>query len=538
MKSSGFLTKRSGSQSYLSIIVIVLLLVIGGGAYYLSQNQAAPPDGDVIIPTDGTPVSDPVDEPSNIPEFSISLVGIGGEEITVNAETISEMEEVSMDGGLLTSAGTLKGPYKYSGVPLFDVLDLVGGVTDDNSLRVTAADGYAMVFTWEELNGEFITYNVNTGDEVEAQEELIPVLSYMEDDEPLPDGHGPIRLVILGEEGLISEGHYWIKQVVQIEVLKAIQDYNLTLTGVLSEVMTRATFESGCNCPDTPPEHQGVYEDADGDIWTGMPIWLLIGRIDDEVTHTGFAYNREMADTGAYTVQVISEDGFIVELNSSFVKMNQNIILANEMNGLALSEKYWPLRLVGSDLEKSQMARNIAEIKLVYGDGDTASDETPETTEPQSTPTAYPDADVPDFTLMLNGDLSEEMDTEKWVEAIQCDELQHVYDWADDNGDVWTGIPVWLLVGRVDDINYHGAEAFNRELAAAGYQVSFIASDGEYHKEVNSTLIAENNEIIVAYLMNGEPLPEEKGPLRVVGEGLSSKEMVSMLASINLIFPE
>lgn len=532
MKSAGFLGKKRGSQSYFSIIAIALVLVIAGGVYFISLN---PQDtGGEITQTDPTHVSDPVDEPSQIPSLSITVIGSDGNDVTVNEETIAEMDELSMDGGLLTSAGTIKGPYKYTGVRLFDVLDLVGGVSEENSLRVTAADGYAMVFTWEELNGDFTTYSVNTGDEVEATKDLIPIVSYMEDDDPLPDGHGPIRLVILGEEGLISEGHFWIKQVVKIEVLSAVKDYTIQLSGVLSEEMDRPTFESGCNCPDTPPEHQGVYEDVDGNIWTGMPIWLLVGRIDDEVTHTAYAYNRELADNNAYVVQVISADGYTVELNSSFVKMNQNIILANEMNGEQLPETYWPLRLVGNDLEKSQMARNIAEIRVVFEGMDSTPPSPPEV---PTTPTTNPEADVPEFTLTLVGAMTEPMNKATFMTAVQCDVLQHVYSWTDADGNVWTGIPVWLLVGRVDDDNAHGPEAFNRELAATGYQVSFIAGDG-YHKELDSAIISENNEIIIAYLVNGEPLPEDKSPLRVVGTDLTTGQMVSMLESIEIIFPE
>ena len=175
------------------------------------------------------------------------------------------------------------------------------------------------------------------------------------------------------------------------------------------------------------------------------------------------------------------------------------------------------------------MARNIAVIRLFFGNGtDTGGDTSPATS---------PNAEVPEFTLTLSGFMTEEMDKASYLTAVECDVLQHVYDWTDSNGDTWTGIPVWLLAGRVDDDNAHGENAFNRELAAAGYQVSFIASDG-YHTELDSALIAENNEIIIAYLVNGEALPEDKAPLRVVGEGLSTGQMVSMLESIELIFPE
>jgi DMSO/TMAO reductase YedYZ molybdopterin-dependent catalytic subunit len=511
LKSS--LRSRKGQTNTTIIAVVAVIIVIAAAAYLFTRPPAE---------TEPEEMGSPEPTEPQIPDFEIALIGAEGQEAVLGSDEIAQMAVIEMDGGLKTSAGSIHGPYTYTGARLSEVLDLVGGVTDDNSLRVTASDGYAMIFTWEELNGEFLTFSHVTGDEVEPTEPLVPVLAYYEDGEPLMEGHGPVRLVILGEEGLISEGHYWIKQVAEIEVIPAISEYNLTLSGELTEVMDRATFESGANCPEATPNHRGVYVDDEGRVWTGIPVWLLVGRIDDGITHTANAYNRELADAGAYTVQVVAGDGYTVELNSSFVKLNENIVLANEMDGAALPETYWPLRLVGSDLTKGQMVRNVVEIRLVFNESVTVPE-----------PVA---ADVPDFELTLVGELTEVMDKTVFLSGVQCGEYQHVYEWTDGNGDVWTGIPVWLLVGRVDDDNAHGADAFNRELAASGYQVSFKASDG-YHKELDSALIAENNQILVAYLVNGEALPEDKASLRVVGEGLSSGQMVSMLASIEIVSP-
>jgi len=39
----------------------------------------------------------------------------------------------------------------------------------------------------------------------------------------------------------------------------------------------------------------------------------------------------------------------------------------------------------------------------------------------------------------------------------------------------------------------------------------------------------------VANKINGEALPDEQYPLRVVGEGLSGRQMVSMLTKITLL---
>lgn len=499
---------RRGSANNTIIIVVVALILIVAGAYVYMRGSS---------PTEETPeTGEPQTSEPEVPEFEITVIGAEGQQVVIGPEDLAGMTVVEEVGGLMTSAGSINGPYTYTGVLLTDVLGLVGGVTEENSLRVTASDGYAMVFTWEELSGNFITFSAATGDEVDATKPLTPVLAYFEDGEPLIRGHGPVRLVVLGEEGLISEGHFWIKQVAEIEVIPAIREYTLKLTGEASEVMDRATFESGANCPDTTPNHRGVYEDDDGGIWTGIPLWLLVGRIDDNVTHTANAYNRVLADAGAYTVQVIAGDGYTVELNSSFVKLNQNILLANELDGQALPDKYWPLRLVGSDLPKDQMVRNVAEVKLVFNENVTL-------------PVVEPD--VPDFELTLVGATTEVMDKTLFLSGVSCSD--HYKEWTDASGNVWKGVPVWLLVGRVDDGNTHGADAFNRTLAEAGYQVSFVAGDG-FHKELDSALIAENDNILVAYLYNGEPLPE-KGPLRVVGEGLTSGQMVGMLERIEII---
>ncbi len=43
---------------------------------------------------------------------------------------------------------------------------------------------------------------------------------------------------------------------------------------------------------------------------------------------------------------------------------NDNIIVAYKVNGNPLPDEYYPLRLVGSDLDKKEMAGLIAEIKV------------------------------------------------------------------------------------------------------------------------------------------------------------------------------
>jgi DMSO/TMAO reductase YedYZ molybdopterin-dependent catalytic subunit len=92
-------------------------------------------------------------------------------------------------------------------------------------------------------------------------------------------------------------------------------------------------------------------------------------------------------------------------------------------------------------------------------------------------------------------------------------------------------VPLWNLVGRVDDEVEHDGAAFNRDLADGGYTIDVVAADG-YSVSLDVERIREVNEIVVASLMDDEPLGEDDYPLRLVGPDLSGQEMVSQIAEI------
>ena len=138
------------------------------------------------------------------------------------------------------------------------------------------------------------------------------------------------------------------------------------------------------------------------------------------------------------------------------------------------------------------------------------------------------------WTLHLEGALSEDMDrgTFETGAAPNC----HGTSWTDDEGRTWTGIPLWLLVGRVDDENEHEDEAFNDDLAASGYEINVVAGDG-YSVTFDSAEIAEDDNILVAYLMDDAPLGEKHWPLRLVGPNLEKSQWVSNIVTIELVLP-
>jgi hypothetical protein len=222
-----------------------------------------------------------------------------------------------------------------------------------------------MVYSYDQVMGSnFITFDPATGDEANATQPLTTVLVYQMDSANITSDEGPLRVGIIGSEGLLTEGHWWIKQVVKIEVLPSVAEWTLVLTGALIENMTRATFESGVNeqC------HGLNWTDSNNNVWTGMPLWLLVGRVDDGDVHETNSSVRAFNDTLAlqgYTVKVLNGQGYSREINSTTVMRNANIIVANRLNGAPLPNTYWPLRLVGSALSSSEMLSNVVEIQII-----------------------------------------------------------------------------------------------------------------------------------------------------------------------------
>ncbi len=146
-----------------------------------------------------------------------------------------------------------------------------------------------------------------------------------------------------------------------------------------------------------------------------------------------------------------------------------------------------------------------------------------------------------EWTLHLEGALIEDMDRATFESgaAPGChgyvDETSGTQGWTDSDGHVWEGIPLWQLVGKVDENGDHVGDFFDDALAQAGYTVEVIASDG-YSITFDSQRIARNNNIIVAYLMDGAQLAEGDFPLKLVGSDLATRESVAQIASIIIHF--
>ncbi len=148
---------------------------------------------------------------------------------------------------------------------------------------------------------------------------------------------------------------------------------------------------------------------------------------------------------------------------------------------------------------------------------------------------------VSDWTLSLDGSdlggLHEDISKTYFEQALVCQfGADHKASYTDNKGRKWEGIPLWLMAGFVDDVDKHSSDAFNVELAEAGYEIVLTAADG-YQVTISSQDIIKNNDYIVANTVDGVAIPQsdKNWPLRLVGAGVSGSSSIGNIVSIELL---
>ena len=139
--------------------------------------------------------------------------------VTLSFGEVKALSSVTGHGNCVSTVGIRYGPWMCTGVPLPTLADLVGGLGPNDTVWVSAPDGYLWVFDEEQVRGEdFFTFN-NDLQEIPSPP-LTVILAYEFDDRPLTYDEGaPFRIAIISEEpGVITEGSSWVKWVDRIEV--------------------------------------------------------------------------------------------------------------------------------------------------------------------------------------------------------------------------------------------------------------------------------------------------------------------------------
>jgi hypothetical protein len=358
----------------------------------LAFTFAACSEGSQVEPSPVSEVTEAVVEATVAPtEAAVPVLEIVGltETKSLTLDEVKALPVTEGYAGIKSSTGKITPPVTFKGVALKDFAEFIGGMDETAGFNVVAEDGYSITYSFDQLqNGAFIAYDPATGDELKNPVELTAILAYEVDGKPLDSKQdGTLRLAIVSAElNQVTDGHWSVKWVNKLEVKSLGEEWVLQLDGAISKPTDRVSIES-CGAPQC---HGSSWTDDKGQEWAGVPLYYFVGSVDDEIAHEGPAFNRTLADAG-YSVDVIAADGYTVTFDAARVQYNKNIIVAYKVNENPLPDEFFPLRLVGSDLDKKEMAGMIAQIKV-------GLEPLPATAEPA--PAALSEADA---TLTVSG---------------------------------------------------------------------------------------------------------------------------------------
>ncbi len=343
-----------------------ILFLLGGLLLLTAVVLAA--CGPKETPTPETATAEPTEAPA-MPDVTLELVGADGTTTMTYADVMA-LPATEGYAGWKSSTGEIEPPAIFRGVAIKDIAEALGGLEENMGIEITASDGYSMTLSYDQvMNGTFVAFDPATGEELKNPVELTAILAYEREGEPLPEAFdGAFRMMVVSTEPVqVVDGHWTVKFVTTVTLKALVSDWVLDLQGAITEPIDRGSLES-CSAPQC---HGATWVDEEGQEWVGVPLYLLVGYVDDDIKHDGPAYNDALADAG-YTVDVVASDGFSATFDSAVIKRNANIILAYQVAGAELPEKYFPLRLVSSELTKRDMVGMVATIVVNVPAGDTS----------------------------------------------------------------------------------------------------------------------------------------------------------------------
>ncbi len=287
------------------------------------------------------------------PEPDILFITRGDLHLGYTLTEIMEMPAITGLGGYKKSTGTIVGPFNYTGVTIQYLLSLTEAPLVNYSIEVVAADNYTTYYNMTQVEGRFQAYNSTTGECVGIQDCSL-IIAYQQDGAVITDG-GPLRVAILNSDGHVTDGHFWIKSVIRINVIDTVRPWSLHLKGVIQWNMTHDVYYALGSCP-----HHRIEMTVQQDVYWGVPLWIIVAAMDggDDADH--YTFNVPLAIAG-YRVTIYNRLGGNVTFTAAQLAQNNSILIAGWIDGRLPQPPDWPLILVTPD---AVLLSNIIRIEM------------------------------------------------------------------------------------------------------------------------------------------------------------------------------
>lgn len=283
----------------------------------------------------------------------VTLVGEDDTAINVTLTQLLTMDSVTRNGSYQNSYGNIRGYGLYTGVRISDLVELAGGMTSNDTLKVIASDGYNMTFEYSkvypnasilEIQGDMVLAYEYNGTRVPDYEDGFRI-AFLPDDEYYSNADANATT----EPNPSAAGPQWVSNVARMEVIETIPPEPIELTLYFEGTaipLTLSEIEAL-----TPISGQGGFKTGGGSIRgpynvTGVAFSTLLGLIPSLPSN--------------YTVVAVAGDDWITEYTKAMVdgqlsgynstggpleSIQSTMVLAYEIDGSPIPAGDGPLRI-------------------------------------------------------------------------------------------------------------------------------------------------------------------------------------------------
>jgi len=171
----------------------------------------------MVILMAGTTACSQTSPGETTPSKPILTVTKGAESNSYTMEDLKAMPTTEWIGCLRHNDGRIEGPIHAKGVTVLNLCNAIGGIDTTEGIEATVPDGFVELPYKSLVESNFKTYDATTGKEC-PHGDVITLLAYEQDGQPLDKSSGPLRIMILAGENMATHGYLWMKQITKIDI--------------------------------------------------------------------------------------------------------------------------------------------------------------------------------------------------------------------------------------------------------------------------------------------------------------------------------